>query len=424
MKIQIKKIIFSTITVFVCLFSFVPLVFATTTAGTLTGGVDLGVRPVKDITYTLLEPLPCVSGPGCTGQQKTIPNLAYYINYMFKLAVGIAVVLAVIMVFYGGFTYATTDLIPAKTEGKKVIQNALIGLLLTLASYIILYTIDPRYVQFNTGLDRVKVDTTSAFALIINTQAEANLRKTLTGEYINRAQIRNELTDIQNQIYDYQERLNDPLISDEEKITLENESIPNAERSLVEKKTALVKSQSFSEDVMRGLEDAHLAVNAVNKDSTSYDKDVAVEKEKVLVGEKTLLDEKMIYSINKKFEDLKIDTIGRSNETELLKIIDDEKTVTENQVQLYGWSSATQYIYEKPDVKNNLSVAGVGATPQYAYGATEKARDIQKLIDKMESQKTFIQQETALATNSKNEVVTYADTEIAKAKVLLNNLKK
>ncbi|MCX6716354.1 MAG: pilin [Candidatus Taylorbacteria bacterium] len=421
MKIQIKKIIFSAITVFVCLFSFVPLVFATTTAGTLTGGVDLGVRPVKDITYTLLEPLPCVSGPGCTGQQKTIPNLAYYINYMFKLAVGIAVVLAVIMVFYGGFTYATTDLIPAKTEGKKIIQNALIGLLLTLASYIILYTIDPRYVEFNTSLDRVKVDTTSAFALIINTQAEANLRKTLTGEYVNRAQIRNELTDVQNQIYDYQERLNDPLISDEEKITLENESIPNAEKSLVEKKAALVKSQSFSEDVMRGLEAAHLAVN---KDSTSYDKDVAMEKEKVLVGEKTLLDEKMISSINKKFEDLKIDAIGRSNETELLKIIADEKTVTKNQVQLYGWSSATQYIYEKPDVKNNLSVGGVGATAQYAYGATEKARDIQKLIDKMESQKTLISQETNLSPNSKNEVVTYADTEIAKAKTLLSNLKK
>ncbi|MDO8575161.1 MAG: pilin [bacterium] len=113
------------------------------------------------LEYKMLEPLPCLDGRDCnlglatsTIQSK---DLATYINGLFKLAIGIATLLAMVMITWGGFEYATSDAISGKSEGKEKIQNALIGLILVLLSYIILYTIDPRLVTFNTALDKVTI---------------------------------------------------------------------------------------------------------------------------------------------------------------------------------------------------------------------------------------------------------------------------
>lgn len=95
-----------------------------------------------------------LDGTGITGftDIETARTLGGFLNAGYQLLIGIASVLAVLMIFYAGFRYATTTSSGAKTDAKNRILGALGGLLLALSSYLILSTID-------TGL----VDTDLAF---------------------------------------------------------------------------------------------------------------------------------------------------------------------------------------------------------------------------------------------------------------------
>ncbi len=109
--------------------------------------------------YVQLTPLPgtslsndCVasSAEGATdSQNKCKTNFQTYLPAMFNLAIGLAVALAFIMISYGGFTLMTTDSILKKTEGRAKVWEAIKGLLLVIAAYTILYTINPQILSFN-----------------------------------------------------------------------------------------------------------------------------------------------------------------------------------------------------------------------------------------------------------------------------------
>ena len=109
-------------------------------------------------SYTLLEPLPCLSGTKnsntvCTTvdgvREVTAINIQGYILYLFKIAIAIAVLLAVVMVTWGGFKYMTVESVTGKSDAKETIQNAILGMLGALGSYLILYTINPQLVDLN-----------------------------------------------------------------------------------------------------------------------------------------------------------------------------------------------------------------------------------------------------------------------------------
>ncbi len=85
-------------------------------------------------------------------------NLGVYLGGMFELAIGIATVLAVLMIVIGGFKYMTAEASPYSVEeAKEQIKGALIGLVLVLASWLILNTINTDLVNFNTNLNPVKI---------------------------------------------------------------------------------------------------------------------------------------------------------------------------------------------------------------------------------------------------------------------------
>lgn len=71
---------------------------------------------------------------------------------MFKLLIGLTAFFAVVMITIGGFQYLSTDAYSGKQEGRAKITNALIGLILAIASYVILNTINPALVNFNLNL--------------------------------------------------------------------------------------------------------------------------------------------------------------------------------------------------------------------------------------------------------------------------------
>ena len=99
-------------------------------------------------TYTPLAPLPDLN----TLQPVKEVSFKTYVTYLFNLLIALGAVAAVFEITWGGFEYMTTDAVSGKTDGLKRIQNAIYGLLLILCSYLILKTIDPRFVSIPSSL--------------------------------------------------------------------------------------------------------------------------------------------------------------------------------------------------------------------------------------------------------------------------------
>jgi hypothetical protein len=117
--------------------------------------LDPGATPAPTCTagtdgYCLLAPISGLS----VIHDTDLPN---YFNLIYKVGIGLAAVLALIMLFFGGIQYMSTDALSGKTDGKKKMSNALLGLLLALGSYAILNTINPKLLNFTFGIDSVDV---------------------------------------------------------------------------------------------------------------------------------------------------------------------------------------------------------------------------------------------------------------------------
>jgi hypothetical protein len=81
--------------------------------------------------------------------------LATYLPGIFNLTLGVSAVLAFVMITYAGIQYMTTDAVFKKAEARSTLNGALGGLLLVLASYAILYTINPKILEFNLNIRRI-----------------------------------------------------------------------------------------------------------------------------------------------------------------------------------------------------------------------------------------------------------------------------
>ncbi|MCK4918417.1 MAG: hypothetical protein KAS02_01370 [Candidatus Pacebacteria bacterium] len=112
------------------------------------------ITSVKAVEYTLLEQLPGI--PAVVGGES---NLGMYLKGMFELVIGVASVLAVLMIVLGGFKYIISEAVTSTTAAKKQIQDALLGLIMVLASWLILNTINTDLTSFNTNLDSIKLPT-------------------------------------------------------------------------------------------------------------------------------------------------------------------------------------------------------------------------------------------------------------------------
>jgi len=92
--------------------------------------------------YTLLEPL-----PGIGDETGTVSGFGAYVSGAFKLAIGLATVLAVVQLSIAGFKYMTTEAFTGKSDAKKTIEDAFFGLILLLSAYLLLRTINPDLVS-------------------------------------------------------------------------------------------------------------------------------------------------------------------------------------------------------------------------------------------------------------------------------------
>lgn len=115
------------------------------TVGVIFFTLFLSVAPVsaQTLDYTPLAPLPGIGGDGAK-----VNDLASYVEAMFRLLIGIAAALAVIMIMVGGIQYMSTATISGKGEGLGKINHALMGLLLAIGAWLILSTVNPATLEF------------------------------------------------------------------------------------------------------------------------------------------------------------------------------------------------------------------------------------------------------------------------------------
>ena len=121
-----------------------------TTFATKDACVKAAIGTCSEI-YNLLAPLPIIGDSIITsGGTK---GLAEYINIMFRLALGVAGILAVIYIIIGGIQYMMSDSVFNKTEATKRIWGAITGLMIGLSIFIILNTLDPAILKMDFKLE-------------------------------------------------------------------------------------------------------------------------------------------------------------------------------------------------------------------------------------------------------------------------------
>ncbi|ETB64086.1 TPA: hypothetical protein DIC38_00795 [Candidatus Nomurabacteria bacterium] len=104
--------------------------------------IDIETRNnIGNVNLNEYQPLAPI--PGFTDETVSTNNIGQYFNVIFKFAIGLAGALAVIMIIIGGIQYMGDESIFGKTEAKKRIFSAILGLLIALGSWAILNTIDP-----------------------------------------------------------------------------------------------------------------------------------------------------------------------------------------------------------------------------------------------------------------------------------------
>ncbi|MDO8514464.1 MAG: hypothetical protein Q7S50_02890 [bacterium] len=77
-------------------------------------------------------------------------DLSNFVNGLFKFAIAIGAIVAVLRIAYAGYLYmGAADMWSTKAEAKRILGEVTLGLLLLLAIYLILYQINPDILQLN-----------------------------------------------------------------------------------------------------------------------------------------------------------------------------------------------------------------------------------------------------------------------------------
>ena len=111
--------------------------------------------------YTLLAPLPKGDDTKLTDfNSGETSALGTYLNLVIKITIGSSAVLAMVMIVIGGIEYMTSELISSKEAGKERIRGALLGLILALGAYALLFTINPNLLNTDITINNTAIEVT------------------------------------------------------------------------------------------------------------------------------------------------------------------------------------------------------------------------------------------------------------------------
>lgn len=114
-------------------------------------------NPLSDIYEESYEPLAPLPFEGLNGGQAL--SLGGYLASIFKTAIVVTAILAVLMIVFHGIAHATTAAIDKKSDHREGVWNALLGLVLALGSWLLLNTINPELAsELSIGIPEVSLD--------------------------------------------------------------------------------------------------------------------------------------------------------------------------------------------------------------------------------------------------------------------------
>lgn len=116
-----------------------------------------GTAPTSSGTgFVPLAPIPGLTADVTADQA----GLANFLNNLYKYAIGLSAVLAVVMIIWGGLEYATQDVPGAKQNGKERIQQAILGLVLILTPALVFSIINPAILNLSVNLPELNTRST------------------------------------------------------------------------------------------------------------------------------------------------------------------------------------------------------------------------------------------------------------------------
>jgi len=105
-----------------------------------------------DKGFTALAPIPGLTDTAITSSS----GFAAFFDKLYIYLIGVAVILAIIMIIWGGLEYSTQDSISKKSDGKSKIYNALFGLVLVLSPVLVFTIINPQILSLNLNFPELK----------------------------------------------------------------------------------------------------------------------------------------------------------------------------------------------------------------------------------------------------------------------------
>ena len=94
-----------------------------------------------------------VAIPGTSATPGAEVSLIGYVQQIYLFALSLVGIAALASLTIAGFRYMLSDTVDSKDAAKKMIWSALSGLILALAAYLILYTINPDLVNWKIILN-------------------------------------------------------------------------------------------------------------------------------------------------------------------------------------------------------------------------------------------------------------------------------
>jgi len=106
--------------------------------------------------FTALAPI-----PGLTDQSATsvlnATTLANFFNKLYLYLIGVAAILAIIEIIWGGLEISTKESIPMKIKGRQRIWQAVLGLVLILMPYLIFSIINPSILNLSANIPAINL---------------------------------------------------------------------------------------------------------------------------------------------------------------------------------------------------------------------------------------------------------------------------
>ena len=110
-------------------------------------------------SFTALAPIPGLTDANTTSVINST-TLANFFNNLYKYLIGLAAVIAVIEIIWGGLEISTKDSVSKQSDGKERITQAIFGLVLVLSPVLVFSIINPSIL--NLSLDLPPLDTVSS----------------------------------------------------------------------------------------------------------------------------------------------------------------------------------------------------------------------------------------------------------------------